>query len=162
MTEMKTGIAVKSADTSIIEQRLRTTTPGELVTYAELSTLLGRDCVECCRGNITSARRTLVKESIFFDCVSKEGYKRLTEDEAVVAAGHYRDRAKHAARRGLVHLQNVPFDNLTDEGKHNHLATSAQLGAIDLFSSSKATKKIASSVNGHKLPIEETLKLFGG
>jgi hypothetical protein len=64
----------------------------------------------------------------------------------------------------MVHLQNVPFDGLSDEGKKKHMVTSAQLGAIDLFSSGKAVKKLETAVtdSSHKLAIGETLKLFGG
>lgn len=161
--ENKTGTLIKSADTSIIENRLRNTNPGDIVTYAELSTLLGRDVVTFCRGHINSARRTLVKESIFFDCIPNEGYKRLDNKEAVHASDAYTLRARRAARRGLVHLQNVPFDGLDDDAKRKHMTVSAQLGAIDLFSSGKATKKIEGAVNvTHKLAIGETLKLFGG
>lgn len=162
--DKKNGIQIKSADTSIIENRLRNTKPGDIVTYAELSTLLGRDVVEFCRGNINSARNTLVKESIFFDCITNEGYKRLDNKEAVHASEAYTTRARRAARKGMVHLQNVPFDGLDDEAKKKHLTVSAQLGAIDLFSSSKATKKIEGAVTdaSHKLAIGETLKLFGG
>ena len=158
------GIQAKSADTSIIENRLRNTKPGDLVTYDELSTLLGRDVLEHCRGNVGSARRTLIKESIFFDCVSKEGYKRLDNNEAVNASEHYTTRAKRAARRGLNHLANVPFDGLSDEAKKKHLTTSAQLGAIDLFGSSKAAHKIETVIKdtSHQIAIGETLKLFGG
>ena len=155
---------LKSNDTAIIENRLRSTKPGDLVSYAELSTLLGRDVNEFCRGNVVSARRTLIKESIFFDCVTNEGYKRLTNEEAVTAADHYRTRAKHAARRGMTQLENVPFDGLSDESKKKHVTLAAQLGAVDLFSSSRATKRIESAVTdaSNKMALGETLKLFGG
>lgn len=161
---MAKGIQLKSADTSIIENRMRNTNPGDTVTYKELSVMLGRDAIEHCRSNIATARRSLIKESIFFDCVTNEGYRRLDADEAVAAAEHYRTRVRKAARRGLEHLANVPFDTLTEESKRKHLTASAQLGAIDLFSSSKSSKKIEQAIgnNNHTMAIGETLKLFGG
>ena len=134
------------------------------MTYDELSKLLGRDVRQFCMSNVASARRTLVSESIFFDCLTNEGYKRLTNEEAVTASDHYRTRAKKAARRGLTHLANVPFDSLSDEAKRKHLTASAQLGAIELFSSTKSSKKIETAIgnNNHKMALGETLKLFGG
>ena len=158
------GRYIKSADTSVIENRLRKTEPGDVVTYSELSELLGRDAIVHCRSNIASARHTLVKESIFFDCVTNEGYRRLNSEEAVTASDHYRTRARKAARRGLLHLQNVPFDGLTDESKKKHNTMAAQLGAIELFSSTKSGKKIETAIKdtSHKMAIGETLKLFGG
>lgn len=161
---MQKGIQAKSADTSIIENRLRNTQVGDVVTYDELSQILGRDVREYCMGNVNTARRTLVDEAIFFDCLTNAGYKRLNNEEAVSVSDHYRTRARKSARRGMNHLAHVPFDGLTEESKRKHLAMSAQLGAIELFSSSKASKKIEATVTdvSHKLAIGETLKLFGG
>lgn len=161
---MENGRFSKSADTAIIENRLRNTQVGEMVTYDELSKLLGREVREFCYGNLRTALSALIKESLFFDCVSKQGYRRLDPDQATNASEHYRTRAKNAARRGLVHLQHVPFDGLTDEGKKKHLTMSAQLGAVELFSTTKATKKIETAVKdaSHRMAIGETLKLFGG
>jgi hypothetical protein len=159
------GIQAKSADTLIVENRLRTTEPGDVVTYAELSSLLGRDVREFCLGCVQTARKALIHESVFFDTISNEGYMRLTDDEACKASSHYVDRARSASRRGLTHLQNVQFEKLTDECKRQHLTTSAQLGAIQLFSTGKAGKKISQAVdtaNSRQMAIGETLKLFGG
>ena len=78
----KSGLFQKSADTSIVENRLRNTVVGEVVTYDSLTTLLGRDSRTFCRSNINSARRSLELESIFFDAISGEGMRRLTEAEA--------------------------------------------------------------------------------
>lgn len=161
----RSGMFEKSADTLIIENRLRNAVVGEMVSYDELTKLLGRDVRQFCRSSITSARHTLEGESIFFDTVANEGLKRLTESEAVTkTAPSYVSRAKSAASRGMRVLQNVQYDNLDDNTKRKHLSTSAQLGAIKLFTSSKATKAIEGKVEQTKttLPIGETLKLFGG
>lgn len=157
------GIQAKSADTSIVENRLRNTEPGDVVTYDELTTLLGRDVRAFGIGNVATARKTLVGESIFFDTIPNEGYKRLDTEEACSASKHYVRRVKSAARRGMVHLQHVPFDGLSDDGKKVHLTTSAQLGAVALFAGASAEKKIGSNVEpGKPLAIGATLKLFGG
>lgn len=158
------GMFEKSADTSIIENRLRNTNVGDVVTYDELSKLLGRDVRAYCTSNLQTARRTMVNESIFFDVLTGEGLRRLNADEAVTTSQAYVTRAKSAANRGMNHLANVPFDGLTEESKKKHLSVSAQLGAVALFSSSKANKRIEQKINGSatQLPIGETLKLFGG
>lgn len=162
MVQLK-GIQAKSADTSIIENRLRNTEPGDVVTYDELSKLLGRNVRTFCLGYVATARKSLVAESIFFDTLSNEGYKRLDSEEACHASKHYVRRVKSAARRGMVHLQHVPFDGLSDDGKRTHLTASAQLGAVALFAGASAEKKIGSNVEpGKPLAIGATLKLFGG
>lgn len=159
---MARGIQEKSADTLVIENRLRKAEVGEIVTYDDLSTLLGRDVRKFCYGNIQTARKTLMGEQVFFDVVAGEGLKRLTMEEACDVSAAYVNRAKSAANRGLRHLQNVEFKELSDDGKRKHLATSAQLGAVRLFSSSKSAKVIESKVNGsaEPIPLGETLKLF--
>jgi hypothetical protein len=158
------GIRVKSADTLTIENRLRNTEPGDVVSYDDLSTLLGRDVRMYCRGNLGTARKTLVDESIFFDVLPNAGLKRLNTEEACEAASSYTRRARKTARRGIRHLQHVQFDELSDDGKRKHLTTSAQLGAMEMFGAGKAAKRIEKRVNGQRdqLPIGETLKLFGG
>lgn len=161
----RSGMFEKSADTLIIENRLRSAAVGDVVTYEDLSTLLGRDVRQFCRSSITSARHTLEGEAIFFDTIANEGLKRITESEAVTkTVPNYVARAKSAAGRGIRVLQNVQYDKLDDATKRKHLSTSAQLGAIKLFTSTKATKAIEGKVEQTKatLPIGETLKLFGG
>lgn len=162
--EQKTGIQVKSADTKIIEHRFRNTSFGDVVTYDELSKLLGRDVREHCYGNIRTALRSLMKESIFLDCIAGEGYKRLNEAESVAALDHYRVKARRAVRRGIVHLQHIAADKLSEQDKLKYFAMGTQLQTMELFSSSKATSRIETAVNktSQQMAIGETLKLFGG
>jgi hypothetical protein len=163
ITNGKRGIQAKSQDTLIVENRLRKTEPGDVVTYQELSTLLGRDVRLHCRSNMMTARHTLVGESIFFDCVPNEGYRRLTTNEAAFASDIYRERVRSNVRRGRRHLGCIPFDELSDDAKKKHVTMNTQLGAIELFSSTKATKKIEAAVKSTSpMAIGETLKLFGG
>lgn len=158
------GIREKSADTSILENRLRNTQPGDVISYQDLSKVIGRDVRQFCWGNLTSARRTLTGEKIHFDIVRGVGLKRLDGAGAVVAVGSYIEKARHAAGRGIKILQNVEFSELPDDAKRSHLAKSAQLGAIKLFGSSKATKKLEAKAaeTSAQLAIGDTLKLFGG
>ena len=162
MTELRKGIQEKSHDTLIVENRLRNSKEGELIEYGELSKLLGRDVREHCHGSMMTARKALVNESIFFDTIAGKGLKRLTNEEACKAAEHYVTRSRNAAAKGIKHLKHVPFDQLSEDGKKKHLTTSAQLGAVQLFASPKAAKKIEAKTVSVQLAIGDTLKLFGG
>lgn len=161
ITETKT-IGEKSADTIILEQTLRSADVGDVVSYEDMSKKLGRDVRVHCYSNLQSARRALETESLFFGVIPNEGLKRLTNDEAVVASSDYTRRARSAARRGMRHLAYVPFADLSNEKKQQHLTLSAQLGAIQLFSGSKAADKISKRVGqtSHVLAVGETLNLF--
>jgi len=162
--EIKKGIQSKSADTLIIENRLRNTEPGDLVTYDELSTLLGRDVRKYCSGFVQTARKSLITEGVFFDTIKNQGYQRLDNEQACNASQHYIDRARRTAKRGINHLRHVAFDSLTKDGKKKHLTASAQLGTMHMFATGSAAKKIGNKVNGSTtpVPVGETLKLFGG
>lgn len=162
--ERKTGVQLKSADTKIIEHRLRTTSAGEVVTYDELSKLLGRDVRVHCYGNIQTAIKALIKESVFFDCVIGNGYRRLNESESVAALEHYRIKARRAVRRGIVHLQHIEADKLSEQDRLKYFAAGTQLQALELFSGAKAGNKIEAAVTkcASQMAIGETLKLFGG
>lgn len=164
MSEATKGRFEKSVDTSIIEKRLRDSNEGDVVSYEELSKLLGRDVREFCYGNLSTARKTLVDESIFFDVVDGVGYKRLTNEESVKSPQSYLKRATNAAKQAVRHLRNIKFDELSDSGKKSHLVASAVGGAMMMFGSSKASRRIESKVaaENKELPIGETLKLFGG
>lgn len=159
---MAKGIREKSADTSVLENKLRSVAIGDTITYSELSKALGRDVRQFCYGNLVTARKTLVGEKIHFDVVAGQGLKRLDGVAAVMSAGSYVDRAKNAASRGMKVLQNVEFAELPEDAKKQHLAKSAQLGAIKLFGSSKAEKRLTQAVTSQPMAIGETLKLFGG
>ncbi len=159
---MPKGIREKASDTLILENRLRNTKPGDVVTYDELSKIMGRDVREHCSGNLQTARRTLRNEKIHFDTVSRVGLNRLTFEEAVHSTQSCIDRSRNAAKNGLKILENVEFSELSPISQKEHLAKSAQLAAIKLFGGSNAGKKIEAKVDGKQLAIGETLKLFGG
>jgi hypothetical protein len=157
-------IQTKSADTLILEARLRDTSPDDVVTYEEMSVILGRDVREYCKSSLITARKTMQSESIFFDVERGVGIVRLSSDGATKASTSYVRRAKSATRKGLKHLRHVPFAELSEEGKRMHMTTSTQLGLMDLFGSSKSAKKIETTVvkTGGPLPIGRTLELFRG
>lgn len=163
MTTKTQTIGEKSADTLVIENRLRNSEVGDIIEYSDLSRLLGRSVTEFCRSNISTARNTLSKEHIHFGVIRGLGLRRLTADEAVAAGREYVDRARRTSHRGCKHLARVEFDKLSDESKKDHLTTSAQLGAMCLLGKSSSTKRIASAIkeSSEQLPIGKTLQLFG-
>jgi hypothetical protein len=162
--DAKRGISEKSADTLVIEHRLRTTESGDIVTYDELSKLLGRDVKLHCRSGLRTARNALVYEAIHFATIPGEGFKRLTADESVSSSQSHINRARAASRKGLKQLQHVKADELSGQMKQTHLAKVSQLGMLHLFSTASAAKKIEAKVqdSNQQIPIGETLKLFGG
>src|SRR5690606_7840323 len=82
--EAKTAtIAQKSIDAQIIERHLETAEVGQLVTYVELSQLVGRDVQKKDRHLLETAKRALLRRGMVFEAVRGEGVKRVTDDENI-------------------------------------------------------------------------------
>lgn len=154
------SIPEKSDDTRRIEARLRDARIDEVVTYDELSRIIGRDVRNHCMNNIYSARRILMKENMHFGTVIGEGIKRLSPDDSVKSAQLCTKRAKNAARKGIKTLKHIEYSELSEEAKKVHLVESTKLVAMELFGSEKATKRIEGKIDKDTLPLGETLKLF--
>ena len=154
----------KSADTKIIESVLAEANVGDLITYEQLSKAIGRDVRVHALASLSSARRSLLASNKYVFGVERGvGLRRLDDTQIVDASEYDRKKMKRQANRSLRKLSVVDFDNLPEQKKRQHIVASAQFGAIEMFATKNATKKIESKIDDSKkaLPIGETLKLFG-
>jgi hypothetical protein len=155
----------KSNDTKIIESVLAEAEVGQTITYQELSAAIGRDVRQFAYPSLISARRCLQNtKRMVFGVEANVGLIRLNDSGIVESTEHDRKIIQRRAKRTIDKLRCAEFDKLTGEEKRRHVTASAQMGAVAMFASKNATKKIAGKVNGSSdaLPIGETLKLFGG
>jgi len=155
----------KSNDTKVLEHVLGQAKVGQLVTYQELSAAIGRDVREFAYQSLFSARRALQNQQrIVFGVEANVGLKRLNDSGIVQSTEHDRKIIQRRARRTIDKLRCAEFEKLTADEKRQHVTASAQMGAVAMFSSKNASKKIASKVQAKTdaIPIGETLKLFGG
>lgn len=164
MTEKPRGPSqfVKSNDTAILENKLRTAQEGSLVTYDELSKAIGRNVRKFANGCLYSARRILEAEGIHTGCIAKEGITRLTPSESVGKARAHVTQSRRRARRGRTTIEKTDFSKLSTEEKQSALAIAAQSSAIELFSSKKAEGRLtdAATDNAEGIPLGDTLALF--
>jgi hypothetical protein len=133
---------------------------GEILTYDQMTTSLGRDVRANCSGNIQSAKRIVAAEGVILGAVKNVGYKRLDDAGIISKAAGTTKSITRAAKRGLNGLSHVNYSDLDDEKKREHTATAAQLGAVKLFSGAKSHEKIAAVVKSESLAIGETLSVF--
>jgi hypothetical protein len=153
----------KANDTIVLENVLTDAAVGDLITYDQMSSAIGRDVREHALPSLRSARRALIKsKGVVFGVEHGVGYRRLNDVEIVESSVSDRNRIRRAANRSLNKLKVVKFDGLDETGKRNHIAASAQLGAVAMFASNAACKKIESKVETSKsvIAIGETLKMF--
>lgn len=153
----------KSSDTKIIESILSESKVGDLVTYEQLSKAIGRDVRQFAQPSLRSARQGLLNSKGFvFGTETNVGLRRLNDEEIVDSTEADRARMRRSARRSIKKLTVVDFEKLPDDKKKQHVVASAQMGAIEMFATKNATKKISSKVDEGKktIAIGETLKMF--
>ncbi len=154
----------KSADTKALEEVLNKAQVGETISYEKLSKAIGRDVRTHAFAALRTARHGLIKSGFVFDVEKNVGLTRLDSKGIVQSTEADRKSIHKKTKRTLTKLSVAKYEELDDESKKKHIAMSAQMGALAMFSGKSASKKIESKVNGDSkvLPIGETLKLFGG
>jgi hypothetical protein len=156
-------IAERSWETERLRERLSGLAIDELVSYAELSALVGGNVQKERYGNLASARHILQQESgVVIDTIRCEGVKRV-DDEGVVHGvtpyvKHIRRQSKKAIRR-LICVKD--FDGLSDISQIHHQRSMMTLSTIDLFTKPKSQKLIEAKIAADgRIDVGETLSLF--
>jgi len=133
----------KSAQTLALMDRLRLAPVGEVVSYSALSEVIGESITES-RGHLYTAIKALMPDGLAFGTVRGEGVKRLTADElpaigaaAIVHIGRTSRRAR--ARMAVVSGMN----DVSNEARIKINTASSLLGALEHFSTKKATAAVA-------------------
>lgn len=147
MNKQTTPIFVAGIDAQEIAKRLRATSVGELVTYAELDALIGRDCRT---HGLATARKELLAERIVFSAVAKEGVKRLSPPEIVDAGRATVRKVNRASKRGIRTLAAADFDSLTTQQQMSHNAAMTVLALTASSTSADSIKRIERAVDQSK------------
>lgn len=162
---MPKSICEVAQDTRVLSGRLARLAPGELVTYNELTALIGRDVRTIARSTLNSARHIAERDhGLAFGCVHRSGIKRMEGGELPsigdAAISGIRRKATRASKRMLHAAEKVV---LSDEARLQLNARASSLGTIALCSSSKAAARIEEAVknNGNmELSVSATLAMF--
>ena len=153
-----------SIDTRMIYDRLKKSRVGDVVTYEELTKLVGRDVTDGAHGNLYSARRRLLREDqIVFDTVRKIGLQRLGDTEIVEASEADLARIRRAAKRAgrkLTCVQNFAGLQETHQTKHN--AAMSLFAAVATITKQSQVRKIEAKIGKTEavLPLAKTLAMF--
>ena len=153
-----------SIDTQILTERLLKAEIGEVLTYAGLSGILGRDVQHEARYVLQSAIRRAEREGeIVFGTVHGTGIKRLADREIIGVGDRAIAHARRTVGRAIGRLERVrDFEALTPEERTRHHARRTVLGVIQSMTSSSAAKRIEAKVSEttQALPFAKTLALF--
>lgn len=161
------GIPELSVDTMAIYNALREMEIDEIITYEELSDLIGRDVSpngDAYSCQASARRKCLADDGIVIECVRSVGVKRLN-DEAVARTGdHSINRIKRESNRGLKRISSVQdFNSLSSEAKISHNAAFSVLGVLAHLTKANHVKKVERAVTSSQavLPLGQTLRAFG-
>jgi hypothetical protein len=162
MAEQTAVKFVRGPETTALVNELRKLKPGESVSESALSAAVGFDVTRFPE-NVRRAREIILKEGGGVIDVAENGWRRLTDSEAVnIASERYVKKARNAGERGARSLTSVQYDALPDPDKVTHNVRLSMLGAMRLVFSPKARRQLENVVtsNGAALPSAEAMKLF--
>lgn len=145
-------------ETKLLYLRLTAVPVGEIVTYAELSSEIGRD-VRTVRSHLASAReRAKRQDKIVFDVVTSVGLKRLPDGGIVNVVGAFGGRIRRAATRALRTAGCAQYDNLTPDEQRRLNVGRAQLGIVRAATAEPTARKLlAIEERGAKLSPSDML-----
>lgn len=147
-----------SVDTQTIERLLMDVPVDGLITYATLSTAIGRDIQTRARHILQSAcRRVLREKQIVFAPIMGKGLKRLN-DSGVIGIGEAAIASiGRKSRRTVKKLACANYDALKPSERSQHNVLVSQLGVLAHITSAATQKKLEESAGHEKLPVAKML-----
>lgn len=137
-----------------VAPRLGELRPGDILTYAEISSIMGRPWGDLYSREILSRARAMVaKTDIFFATVRGEGVRRLAGTEYEAQAASYTQRIHRAARKGYRIADAITqseFDLLSPGSQVRHMVRQSSLEI--LISNSREAKIDKVARRSHNLP----------
>lgn len=148
-----------SPETTALIDDLRVLKPGEVLTYAELHARRGVDYQNKKRGCFYTAQRTLWNEEIFIDTVTKVGFRRLTEAEAVDFAQGRRELATRHTKKTIGVLVKINADKLDEDAKRHLEIERLRSGAMYRIATVDTRKLIPANTSGKAPNIKAFLRI---
>lgn len=153
-----------NVDARVILARLKAAKVGDVITYSELSELVGRDVQKGSRHILEAARRWAKKDRVIFGVITGQGLKRLDDAGKVRVGSGMMDKIRRTSRRAAQTLAAVEnFDALPNEMKIQHNMSLSVFGIIQQATSRKVQDRIAEKVEGVEggvLAMKKSLELF--
>ena len=151
-------------DAAIILKRFKNTKPGDVLTYHEMSDLIGRNVQGEARYIMETARRYAKKERIYFGVITNKGLQRLDDAGKVKAGSGMMSKIRRTTRRAAQTLAAVEdFNSLPNELKIEHNTALSVFGILTQATSKKLQTKISErveGVDGGVLAMKKSLELF--
>lgn len=157
---MPRSIPGLSIDTKTLSDRLARAEVDEIVTYQELTSLIGRDVQSIARGNLNSAVRRMLADGRVFACVHGVGVKRLNDHEIVGVGTQVLSKVRRTTNRARVKLAAVQdFDALPRDEKATHNMAMSVLGVLSHMTKPSTVRQLETRIDEARtaLPLQKTL-----
>ena len=161
---MARAIAEVRIETRIIADRLDKAELGDVVTYSELSALIGRDIQEVYHLTVT-ARNQMLAIKKYFQAVPGVGFLRCTDKQKVASGSAYLGKMRKAGGRGARITTSVDdYDAMdrADQVRHNaQLSLFLTMRAMSTPGKVKAIEARVSEAQ-QRLSVKSTLDAIAG
>lgn len=151
-------------DVRLVVEAMRKVSPGETVSYRELTQLIGRD-VTVHRHICETARRILLREhNMVFRAVMNDGFRRLDDSQVVdVVNVDRKQRIRRQAAHAVRELGTVNYQRLDKDRQLRHNTGLAMFGTLIQATGRASLKRLQERVAnaGGKIDAKGTLKLIG-
>ena len=119
----KKSIPEISANSRLLYARISKANKGEIITYVELSNIIGIDVQKNGRGFLYTAINMALRENgLVFEAVHNIGMKCLTDEEtAKITGGFTIKKIRRATLKGIRKITSIDdFDELSNDAKIKH------------------------------------------
>jgi len=164
-SESKRHIGQVTWDTKALADRLAKAKTGELITYEELSGLIGRNVQAIARSNMESARDIVMRDGqIVFGVVRNIGLKRLNAAETVQTGQDSVDHIRRTSKRALRRITSLEYEALPNEMKIKHNMYASAFGVLAHMMGAPQMRRLEGRVEAahDRLPLMKTLEAFKG
>jgi len=153
-----------NVDARVLLARFKSAKVGDVITYDEMSEMIGRNVQKEARHILEAARRWAKKDRIIFGTVTSKGVQRLDDAGKVRAGSGMMDKIRRTSRRAAQTLAAVEnFGELPNEMKIQHNMALSIFGIVQQATSRKVQDRIAEKVegvDGGVLAMKKSFELF--
>jgi len=136
-----------SIESKLLLARLSKAEVGDVIEYAELSKIAGRDVQHAAQGSLRTARnRVLLDDGVVFGTIRMVGIKRLDDDEIVDASIQTVSHVRRSVRRETRRLSVVDYAALDRSKQTEHNTRLTQLGVLSHFTTAVTGNKLRAHV----------------
>ena len=151
-----------SIESGALAVRLREVPVGEVVSYLDLSRVIGKSAQKH-RSSLDTARRIVLRDDrIIFEAVVNVGLKRLGAEEAAASMPTHVKRTRNAARKGMNKARAIRIEEVPQAARGALIASASYLALVDHAGAPASQKRLNETIQSQGvtqfLPMQRALE----